>query len=639
MGAPNRAVLSLITLAGLFHLNVVRAQVVLNEVLFDAIGSDTGRQVVEIRNIGSETISMGGHWLFLKPASWQFPASLEIDPGDTIRVHINRHGANSEGEYYTGTAGMRNLNREDSISLFDRNLFSSPDHLIDFVEWGAGGQQGEDVAVAAGQWKPLDPVDVLDLREGSSIAYGGSGDEASSWCIDGTPTLGEPNDECTISLSRSPVRFSEVLPGPGGFVELQNTGEVLEDLWGKWLLAGGSAYELPFDISTILLPGEILLVHLGTDGTDGDGQVFTGPEFGPLGLEDSVALYTEPEGSDFTKIIDFVQWGSPGKSHEEQAVQAGIWQAGVAVELSRLAPGGSLAALPDGNGVERWYVDNTPTPGNENSSPPVRDVVLNELLILPGDGEVQAVEILNRGELPVDLSGRSLCTSIGQQPGESHCVELPAGAEVEPMGYLVVYLNLDGNPDLISVIFPPLSPDVDDLALSVTSHGEDPNNILDYLRWGEGSLPLESAASAAGLWQEGESLDVTAMVPESSIAYNNDGQGPSSYRIDLTPSLGISNEELIPDWDFIRTDCNQDGKRDISDPITILRVLFVGNLEVSCRDACDASDDGLLDITDPIYMVGSMFLGNGEFKPPLLCGPDPTEDDLTCESFEACPAQ
>jgi hypothetical protein len=54
-------------------------------------------------------------------------------------------------------------------------------------------------------------------------------------------------------------------------------------------------------------------------------------------------------------------------------------------------------------------------------------------------------------------------------------------------------------------------------------------------------------------------------------------------------------------------------------------------------DACDVNDSGAIEVGDPVLLLNHVFL-NGR-PPPTpwgACGPDPTPDDLTCESFAAC---
>ena len=54
-------------------------------------------------------------------------------------------------------------------------------------------------------------------------------------------------------------------------------------------------------------------------------------------------------------------------------------------------------------------------------------------------------------------------------------------------------------------------------------------------------------------------------------------------------------------------------------------------------DAADTDDNGALEITDAVYLLSFLFLGGPAPEQPFpSCGPDPTIDDLTCESFAIC---
>ena len=88
---------------------------------------------------------------------------------------------------------------------------------------------------------------------------------------------------------------------------------------------------------------------------------------------------------------------------------------------------------------------------------------------------------------------------------------------------------------------------------------------------------------------------------------------------------------------FRRGDSNGDGIRDLADPVHSLSFLFRGGAEPTCKKAADSNDDGTLDLSDAVYTLGYLF--RGEAPPPAPfpgCGPDPTSDDLTCESYAPC---
>jgi lamin tail-like protein len=616
----------------------IASQVVLNEVLYDPAGVNTGQQAVEIQNLGPDPADIGGYWISFPPAAWKFPRPTNLPVGGILVVHLNRSGSNAATEFFTGTSGMRNLKSSDSLALFKGEPFSDPELLVDFVEWGLPGQAGEEVAVEAARWENGATVQTSTLREGSSIAYKGTGFSALAWCVDGSPSLGVPNDGCTPSQASSPVRINEMVLGPSGAVELINAGTVAEDLEGKFLVGRPpSAYRFPS--GAMLAPGKLLLMHLGVAGTDGPADLYTGTAFADLGAADSLALFAGSATSNSSFLIDYQEWGGIGMANENLAIQAGLWTAGTSLSTDGLIAGGSLAALDGGSGPLKWVVDNTPTPGAPNTDLPSHSILLNEVLVDPVLGDAQAVEITNVGPAPVNLAGYRLCTRSIQEPGKVLCSALPPSAVVGSGGYLVVRLGVDvEGPGVVSLPgFRTLFISGDELALLVGSATEEPNDFLDYLRWGSSAVALNAAAIEAGIWQEEDSIDVSQMTLGSSIAYAGPGRGSESFRIDPSPSLGIDNTEPPPAHAFVRSDCNQDSFVDISDAVSILAFLFLGAGHPSCDRACDSNDDGGIDVSDPIHVLGFLFLGNTQQKPPMACGPQPVLNALSCEDFTSCP--
>ena len=89
---------------------------------------------------------------------------------------------------------------------------------------------------------------------------------------------------------------------------------------------------------------------------------------------------------------------------------------------------------------------------------------------------------------------------------------------------------------------------------------------------------------------------------------------------------------------FLRGDCNDDGAVDISDAVSTLGALFLGEGDPGCDDACDSNDDGTVDISDAIATLGVLFLGNGVIPLPGMtgCGVDPTDDDVGCGEYNGC---
>ena len=56
-----------------------------------------------------------------------------------------------------------------------------------------------------------------------------------------------------------------------------------------------------------------------------------------------------------------------------------------------------------------------------------------------------------------------------------------------------------------------------------------------------------------------------------------------------------------------------------------------------CLKTADADDDGLLSVTDAVRILGFLFRGDDPLPGPFReCGIDPSEDELSCESYPAC---
>ncbi len=93
------------------------------------------------------------------------------------------------------------------------------------------------------------------------------------------------------------------------------------------------------------------------------------------------------------------------------------------------------------------------------------------------------------------------------------------------------------------------------------------------------------------------------------------------------------------EFGFKRGDANYDSTVDVTDAITTLNALFLGEETLPCGDSADSNDDGNVDISDAINTLAFLFLGASEIPEPgpATCGPDPTDDFLYCVSFSLCP--
>ncbi|MBN2053413.1 lamin tail domain-containing protein, partial [bacterium] len=96
------AVISVLMLQPLTTHAVQREGVVINEVLYDPDGSDTGLEWVELHNSSPDPIELTGY--DLKPdagAYYTFP-SVILAPGAWVVIHNNATGVDTETHLYAG---------------------------------------------------------------------------------------------------------------------------------------------------------------------------------------------------------------------------------------------------------------------------------------------------------------------------------------------------------------------------------------------------------------------------------------------------------------------------------------------------------------------------------------------------------
>lgn len=119
----------------------------------------------------------------------------------------------------------------------------------------------------------------------------------------------------------------------------------------------------------------------------------------------------------------------------------------------------------------------------------------------------ETVVLTNHGAEPVDLAGWSLTTSPGLAgPGSVDSWALPVGTTLPAGEELTIYWSVDmADPGRLSTGPDPLARlnnVAGDLAL------RSPSGLVHYLEWGAAGQAQEAEAVAAGMWQDGQYLEV-----------------------------------------------------------------------------------------------------------------------------------
>jgi hypothetical protein len=118
----------------------------------------------------------------------------------------------------------------------------------------------------------------------------------------------------------------------------------------------------------------------------------------------------------------------------------------------------------------------------------------------------------------------------------------------------------------------------------------------------------------------------------------------ASFTTSSLTTAGLSAEDLLPEEgpqpSFRRGDTDGSTEVNLTDAVSTLGFLFVGDKKIECADAADANDDGQITIADAVSTLSFLFVGNLRVPSPgaFQCGEDPTEDALHCEfAFECRP--
>ena len=151
------------------------------------------------------------------------------------------------------------------------------------------------------------------------------------------------------------------------------------------------------------------------------------------------------------------------------------------------------------------------------------------------------------------------------------------------------------------------------------------------------AMVVGGALGTSGTWQNfqinlGDVVSTTANTMFRFTASDSPNNSLTEVAVDdfVIETVTCGGGSII----FKRGDVNLDGNLDISDPVTILQMLF-NSASVGCDDAADANDDSALNIADAVAVLSSLFGGAGNLPEPVNCGQDPTDDGLTC--LTGCP--
>ena len=182
--------------------------IVVNEVMFDPIDSDTGAEWIELYNAGDGEQDISGWEVYPDGTGYiTIPQGFSIGAKKFMRIHLRSSANNSATDIYSAAGSSNMSNTSGSVAIFSAEP-RGKDTLKGFVQWGRAGETWEPTATDAGLWVKGTFIDLASFTEGSSLALKADGIIASgknAWIISNAPTPGAYNTHTeSASVSNSP---------------------------------------------------------------------------------------------------------------------------------------------------------------------------------------------------------------------------------------------------------------------------------------------------------------------------------------------------------------------------------------------------------------------------------------------------
>lgn len=292
----------------------ILANPVINEVLFDPAGTDTGLEKIELYNPGVAPLDMSGWELYPDGIGYfTFPNGFSLPAGSLAVIHLRTSGANDAANLYHPSAGANMGNSSGSVAVF-KSGGRSQDTIADFVRYHKPGSSErktwESTAADAGLWTTGQFVDISAIAEGNSIGLVSDGVRggSSSWKIFATPSIGRANAETpgvTPTPQASPVPTPTSAANASADFGKPVTPSLKADAGPDAKAIAGAVIEfrgMAFGFDGEPLPGTRFLWNFG-DGSVQEGRNLTHVYYFPGEYHASLNISSgEYSGSDWKTI-------------------------------------------------------------------------------------------------------------------------------------------------------------------------------------------------------------------------------------------------------------------------------------------------------------------------------------------------
>ena len=164
-------------------------KVVISEVFYDAVGTDTGKEWIELYNSGDLAIDLTGYDLYYGH-NYTFP-TFSLNGRSFVLIHNNKIGTDSLTDLYTGTTSSGNMGDSYGTVVIFNSTTHNSSTIVDFVQYGSGGHTWESAAATASIWTAGDFV--TDVAAGHSIELKDPSidtNQSGDWRDQSTPSPG-----------------------------------------------------------------------------------------------------------------------------------------------------------------------------------------------------------------------------------------------------------------------------------------------------------------------------------------------------------------------------------------------------------------------------------------------------------------
>lgn len=280
----NLLLLTTILLVVFFIPKIACADIVINEVLYDPDGIDTGKEYIRLYNNGDSDVDLTNWDLDPSSAPYFTFSSFTLKAKSFVNIHINASGIDSDTDLYDeGSTNMSNT--KGPVALFNTTTHSSST-IIDYIEYGEEGQTNESKAVSAGIWTAGDFIPDADAGKAIKLKSDGVDNNSSSDWSEFSPTISEepsmpeepkePIDGQEKATSGTTVNQPPIADAGDNIIafigqEISFDGTQSSDPEGNelaysWNMGDGKLIEEPTFTYTYLYPGTYLATLMVYDG-------------------------------------------------------------------------------------------------------------------------------------------------------------------------------------------------------------------------------------------------------------------------------------------------------------------------------------------------------------------------------------